>query len=175
MRKDLPVMVKYTPCHYLDYPGYRKIEEGVEMSKLLNKRGSICCMSTQGRSKTIIWPAAHVSAGAGIPCSGRRKSSNQCFDSRSDRCKTWRLGQRRTCVAVWQDRLSGHRTRDARRSEPAEEAGRESSRRYHAVHRMQQCSEASRSARIRVYRESEDGCETTMKLKKATTAKRCWS
>jgi hypothetical protein len=43
------------------------------------------------------------------------------------------------------------------------------------VHRMQQCSEASRSARIRVYRESEDGCETTMKLKKATTAKRCWS
>lgn len=37
--KTFPLMVKYTPCHYLDYPGYRKIEEGVEMSKLLEQAG----------------------------------------------------------------------------------------------------------------------------------------
>lgn len=37
--KDYPLIVKYTPCHYIDMPGYRRIEEGVELSKLLEKSG----------------------------------------------------------------------------------------------------------------------------------------
>ena len=36
---DYPLIVKYTPCHYIDMPGYRRIEEGVELSKLLEKSG----------------------------------------------------------------------------------------------------------------------------------------
>lgn len=36
---EYPLFVKYTPCHYIDMPGYRRIEEGVELSKLLEKAG----------------------------------------------------------------------------------------------------------------------------------------
>ena len=34
-----PLIVKYTPCHYLPYPGYRQIEEGIQIARLLEARG----------------------------------------------------------------------------------------------------------------------------------------
>lgn len=36
---DYPLIVKYTPCHYIDMPGYRRIEEGIALSKLLEEAG----------------------------------------------------------------------------------------------------------------------------------------
>ena len=33
--KDFPQIVKFTPVHCMDTPGYRKLEEGVEIAKLL--------------------------------------------------------------------------------------------------------------------------------------------
>ena len=38
--KDFPQIVKFTPVHCLDVPGYRKLEEGVEIAKLLEKWGA---------------------------------------------------------------------------------------------------------------------------------------
>ncbi len=38
--KDFPQIVKFTPVHCLDVPGYRKMEEGVEIAKLLEKWGA---------------------------------------------------------------------------------------------------------------------------------------
>lgn len=38
--KDFPQIIKFTPVHCLDVPGYRKLEEGVEIAKLLEKWGA---------------------------------------------------------------------------------------------------------------------------------------
>ena len=38
--KYFPQIVKFTPVHCLDVPGYRKLEEGVEIAKLLEKWGA---------------------------------------------------------------------------------------------------------------------------------------
>lgn len=38
--KDFPQIVKFTPVHCMDTPGYRKLEEGVEIAKLLEKWGA---------------------------------------------------------------------------------------------------------------------------------------
>ncbi len=38
--EDFPQIVKFTPVHCLDIPGYRKLEEGVEIAKLLEKWGA---------------------------------------------------------------------------------------------------------------------------------------
>ena len=35
--KDFPQIIKFTPVHCMDTPGYRKLEEGVEIAKLLEK------------------------------------------------------------------------------------------------------------------------------------------
>lgn len=37
--RDFPIIVKYTPDHYMDGEGYRKIEEGIELTKLLVSYG----------------------------------------------------------------------------------------------------------------------------------------
>ncbi len=37
---DYPLLVKYTPAHYVEAPGYRTIEEGIELSKMLEKAGA---------------------------------------------------------------------------------------------------------------------------------------
>lgn len=38
--KDFPVIVKFTPCHFLsDENGYRAMEEGLEIAKMLEKKG----------------------------------------------------------------------------------------------------------------------------------------
>lgn len=37
--KDFPVIVKFTPDHYMEGKGYRKIEEGIELAKLLVSYG----------------------------------------------------------------------------------------------------------------------------------------
>ncbi|HIW20922.1 MAG TPA: FAD-dependent oxidoreductase [Candidatus Dorea intestinavium] len=37
--KDYPLIVKYTPCHYIDRPGYRTMEEGIALSKLIEGEG----------------------------------------------------------------------------------------------------------------------------------------
>lgn len=37
---DFPVLVKFTPDHYMDGEGYRKIDEGVELAKLLVQYGA---------------------------------------------------------------------------------------------------------------------------------------
>lgn len=37
---DFPQIIKFTPVHCLDVPGYRKLEEGVEIAKLLEKWGA---------------------------------------------------------------------------------------------------------------------------------------
>lgn len=36
---DFPVIVKFTPCHYIDEDGYRKMEEGIELAKILVAAG----------------------------------------------------------------------------------------------------------------------------------------
>lgn len=38
--KDYPVIVKYTPDHYLDGEGYRTMEEGIELTKLIVSYGA---------------------------------------------------------------------------------------------------------------------------------------
>lgn len=38
--KDFPQIIKFTPVHCLDVPGYRKLEEGIEIAKLLEKWGA---------------------------------------------------------------------------------------------------------------------------------------
>lgn len=38
--KDFPQIIKFTPVHCMDTPGYRKLEEGVEIAKLLEKWGA---------------------------------------------------------------------------------------------------------------------------------------
>ena len=38
--KDFPVIVKFTPDHYMDGEGYRHISEGIELAKLLVKAGA---------------------------------------------------------------------------------------------------------------------------------------
>ncbi len=37
---DFPQIIKFTPAHCLDVPGYRKLDEGVEIAKLLEKWGA---------------------------------------------------------------------------------------------------------------------------------------
>lgn len=34
-----PIIVKYSPAHYMDLEGYRRIEEGIELSKILEQAG----------------------------------------------------------------------------------------------------------------------------------------
>lgn len=36
---DFPIIVKFTPCHYIDEPGYRTMEEGIELAKILEAAG----------------------------------------------------------------------------------------------------------------------------------------
>lgn len=36
---DFPIIVKFTPCHYLEGEGYRKMEEGIELAKILESTG----------------------------------------------------------------------------------------------------------------------------------------
>lgn len=36
---DIPVIVKFCPDHCVDYPGWRKIEEGIELAKYLEEKG----------------------------------------------------------------------------------------------------------------------------------------
>jgi len=38
--KDLPVIIKFTPDHYIDEEGYRKIDEGIELAKMLVSYGA---------------------------------------------------------------------------------------------------------------------------------------
>lgn len=38
--KDFPQIIKFTPVHCLDTPGYRKLEEGVQIAKLLEQWGA---------------------------------------------------------------------------------------------------------------------------------------
>ena len=37
---DFPQIIKFTPVHCLDVPGYRKLDEGIEIAKLLEKWGA---------------------------------------------------------------------------------------------------------------------------------------
>ncbi len=37
--KDMPVIVKYCPDHGVPYPGFRKLEEGIELAKYLQESG----------------------------------------------------------------------------------------------------------------------------------------
>lgn len=36
---DFPILVKFTPCHFIDEPGYRTMEEGIELAKILEAAG----------------------------------------------------------------------------------------------------------------------------------------
>lgn len=36
---DFPIFVKFTPCHFIDEPGYRTMEEGIELAKILEDAG----------------------------------------------------------------------------------------------------------------------------------------
>lgn len=38
--KDFPQIVKFTPVHCLDVPGYRKLEEGIKIAKLIEQWGA---------------------------------------------------------------------------------------------------------------------------------------
>lgn len=38
--KDFPQIVKFTPVHCLDIPGYRKLEEGIKIAKLIEEWGA---------------------------------------------------------------------------------------------------------------------------------------
>lgn len=38
--KDFPQIVKFTPVHCLDVPGYRKLEEGIKIAKLIEEWGA---------------------------------------------------------------------------------------------------------------------------------------
>lgn len=36
---DFPIIVKFTPCHFIDEAGYRKIDEGLELAKIFEDAG----------------------------------------------------------------------------------------------------------------------------------------
>lgn len=36
---DFPIFVKFTPCHFIDEPGFRTMEEGIELAKILVDAG----------------------------------------------------------------------------------------------------------------------------------------
>lgn len=37
---DFPIIVKFTPCHFIDEPGYRTMEEGIELAKIIEAAGA---------------------------------------------------------------------------------------------------------------------------------------
>ena len=37
---DFPLIVKFTPCHYIEEEGYRTIEEGIELAKIIEAAGA---------------------------------------------------------------------------------------------------------------------------------------
>ena len=59
--KDFPVIVKFTPDHYMEGKGYRSIEEGIELAKLLVSYGADALHVDAGCHEN--WPNAMPPAG----------------------------------------------------------------------------------------------------------------
>lgn len=58
---DFPVIVKFTPDHYMDGDGYRKIDEGIELAKLIVSYGADALHVDAGCHEN--WPNAMPPAG----------------------------------------------------------------------------------------------------------------
>lgn len=59
--KDFPVIVKFTPDHYMDGEGYRKIQEGIELAKMIVSYGADALHIDAGCHEN--WPNAMPPAG----------------------------------------------------------------------------------------------------------------